>query len=132
MVCGMTMNEQAPATPRQALGRYGEDLAVRYLREELGWIILARNWRCAHGEIDILARDGADLVVVEVKTRRGTGFGEPVEGVDWRKLARLRRLAVAAAEERAGLPCPLRIDVVGVLRPPTGPAKVRHVRAVGS
>ena len=57
--------------------------------------VLDRNWRCEHGEIDLVALDGDCLVVCEVKTRRSTAFGEPVEAVTWRKAARLRRLAAA-------------------------------------
>ena len=60
-------------------------------------VVLDRNWRCAHGEIDIVARDGDCLVVCEVKTRRATAFGEPVEAVTRRKAARLRRLAARLA-----------------------------------
>ena len=63
-----------PATPCEprptiVLGRYGEDLAVRYLRER-GMEVLERNWRCEHGEVDVVARDGDCLVICEVKTRR--------------------------------------------------------------
>ncbi len=55
---------------KDALGRYGEDVAARHLVDD-GLVLLARNWRCAEGEIDIVARDGDVLVVCEVKTRRG-------------------------------------------------------------
>ena len=65
---------------KDALGRYGEDLAVRHL-ESLGMTVVARTWRCALGELDIVARDGARLVVCEVKTRRTDRFGAPVEAV---------------------------------------------------
>ena len=106
----------APVDARRALGRYGEELVARYLRD-LGWRIIARNWRCEYGEVDIVARDGSDLVVVEVKTRRGTGFGEAVDAVGWDKAVRLRRLALAAARELVPDHCGLRVDVVGVLRP---------------
>ena len=117
--------------PRKALGHYGEELVARYL-SGLGWGIIARNWRCEYGEVDIVARDGADLVVVEVKTRRGTGFGEAADAVGWDKALRLRRLALAASRELVDGPCGLRVDVVGVLRPPSGPAQVRHIRGIGS
>ena len=120
-----------PTDPRRRLGAYGEELAARYL-SELGWRIIARNWRCEHGEVDIVARDGGDLVVVEVKTRSGVRFGEPVDAVGWAKALRLRRLALAAARELEPERCGLRVDVIGVLRPPTGPAQVRHIRGLGS
>lgn len=117
--------------PRHALGAWGEGLTARYLLD-LGWEIVARNWRCEHGEVDLLARDGGVLVVVEVKTRSTAWFGDPLEQVTREKAARLRRLAVAAARAFGDARCPLRVDVVGVQWRPDGPARVRHVRAVGS
>ena len=67
------------------------------------WSILARNWRCRAGELDIVARDGAELVFVEVKTRSSLAFGSPAEAVDRAKAARIRRLALRwlAAERDA-------------------------------
>jgi putative endonuclease len=116
----------------RGLGSYGERMAARYLTER-GLDVLDQNWRCDLGEIDIVARDGGCLVVCEVKTRRSTTFGQPIEAVDHRKLARLRRLAAAwLAERRAvGSPVPgvagIRVDVVGVLRPRRGPCRIEHV-----
>lgn len=115
---------------RVAVGEYGERLAARMLADQ-GLTVLDRNWRCAAGELDIVARDGADLVFVEVKTRRGTGYGHPAEAVTPAKLARLRRLAgqwLAAHDERAD---GIRIDVVAVLLPRSGAAHLEHLRAVG-
>jgi putative endonuclease len=114
---------------KDAVGRYGEDVAARHLTE-LGYQLLQRNWRCDLGEIDIVARDGDCLVVCEVKTRRTTTFGHPVEAVTARKAARLRRLAARWLEETGLRPPHVRIDVVAVLRPLTGPAQVEHLRAV--
>lgn len=109
-------------------GRFGEQLAARILRDE-GFTILEQNWRCRHGEIDIVARDGEAIVVVEVKTRRGLGFGEPVEAVTFAKMLRLRRLAVAWLDEHPGTGArAIRVDVIGVLLRPGEPAAVRHVR----
>ena len=67
---------------------------MRYLRD-LGMEVLDRNWRCEHGEVDVVARDGDCVVFCEVKTRRSSGFGEPVEAVTFAKAMRLRRLAAA-------------------------------------
>ena len=114
---------------KDALGQYGERVAVRHL-VEAGLSILDRNWRCELGEIDIVARDGDTLVVCEVKTRSGLGFGSPLEGVTPRKAARLRRLAGRWLEESPVHPSDVRIDLVGVLRPRRGPAQVEHVRGV--
>jgi putative endonuclease len=116
---------------RQALGRYGEALAARYLTER-GLEVVDRNWRCAHGELDLVVRDGDCLVFCEVKTRRSVRFGAPVEAVTWTKAARLRRLAavwLASHEHRCAR---VRIDVIAILRAPQGPAQIRHLVGVGS
>jgi len=110
-----------------ALGRFGEQLAVQHL-EAAGLEVLDRNWRCAEGEIDIVAVDGETLVVCEVKTRSGTAFGDPAEAVVGAKAARLRRLALrwlAAHDLRWR---DLRFDVVTVLRRRDGDPVVRHLR----
>ena len=73
-------------------GRLGEDLAAAHLVGQ-GLVVLDRNWRCEIGELDIVARDGDDLVVCEVKTRSTRLFGDPLEAVTAVKAARLRRLA---------------------------------------
>jgi putative endonuclease len=115
--------------PKDALGRYGEDLAEGYLRSQ-GFTILERNWRCPTGEIDIVAREGATLVVCEVKTRRSTAFGSPLEAVGPRKLRRLRELGLHWLDEN-GVHAPrIRIDVIGILRPLTGAAVIDHLRGV--
>ncbi len=118
---------------RSAVGRYGEDVAVRHLTQS-GMEVLARNWRCDLGEIDVVARDGATVVVCEVKTRRGLDYGTPLEAVTARKMVRLRRLAarwvaewVAASGEH---PPDVRIDVVSVLVRRRGGAMVEHLRGV--
>jgi putative endonuclease len=103
-------------TDRQALGRYGEQLAVEHL-EAAGLEVLARNWRCREGEIDVVARDGTTVVFVEVKTRSGTGYGEPAEAVTLRKARRLHVLAARwLADCRPAGAHDLRFDVVSVVR----------------
>ena len=119
-----------PAT--RALGQYGEQLACRYLAAN-GFTILDRNWRCARGELDVVARDVDAIVVCEVKTRTTERFGAPFEAVTRRKLARLRRLAMLWLDaqhdlERAGLS--VRIDVVSILKPVDGRARITHLRGV--
>lgn len=116
---------------RRALGDYGERLASRYLTDQ-GLSILDRNWRCAHGEIDLVARDGECLVFCEVKTRRSVRFGDPVEAITAAKAARLRRLAAAWLRAHEVRPQRIRIDVVGIVRPAGGPAILRHLVGVGA
>lgn len=114
---------------KDALGRYGEDVAAAHLAAA-GIVVLERNWRCDAGEIDILGREGDVLVVCEVKTRRSDGYGSPLEAVTARKAARLRRLAARWLAERGVHPREVRFDVVGVLQPGRGAARVEHVRGV--
>lgn len=113
------------------LGRYGEQMAARYLREQ-GLEIVERNWRCELGEIDIVALDGRCLVVCEVKTRRSTAFGSPIGQVTAAKLARLRRLAAAWLRDHDAHVDDVRIDVIGVLRPRRGACELEHVVSVAS
>jgi putative endonuclease len=114
---------------RQQLGRDGEETAVDYLVSR-GMQVVARNWRCRYGEIDIIARDGTVLVFCEVKTRGGTGFGVPLAAITATKLARMRRLAALWLEESGGHRGPIRIDAVGLLRHPDGHFAIEHVRGV--
>ncbi|MBF4589457.1 YraN family protein [Curtobacterium sp. VKM Ac-1395] len=76
------------------LGARGEAIAADWL-ERHGYVIVDRNWRCARGELDIVARCADDLVFVEVKTRAGASTGHPLEAVTPQKLTRLRRLVPA-------------------------------------
>ncbi|MDY0268265.1 YraN family protein [Trichloromonas sp.] len=109
---------------RQNLGRWGEDLAARYL-ERCGWRILHRNLRTPVGEIDILARDGKTLVFVEVKTRRGLAFGTPQEAVGPAKRRQILRAAqwhLAAVAYRTTV----RFDVVAILAG-SGEPRIEHI-----
>ena len=111
------------------LGRRGEDEAAAYLTA-LGYRIVDRNWRCASGEIDIVALDGAQLVVVEVKTRRSRAYGDPLEAVDDAKLTRLCVLAGAWRRAHRGVRArSTPIDHLGVLLPRHEQALVDHLRA---
>jgi putative endonuclease len=117
---------------KDAIGRYGEQLAVAHL-EAAGLVVLERNWRCREGELDVVARDGAELVFVEVKTRSSLAFGAPAEAVDRVKAARIRQLALrwitAAREREPGLSwSSVRFDVVCVLRSRSGPPEVTRLR----
>jgi putative endonuclease len=116
--------------PRAAVGRYGEDVAVRHLAG-CGYDVVARNWRCRVGEIDVVAFDGPVVVVCEVKTRRSDRFGSPLEGVTPAKAARLRRLAVAYVGQHGLSGRPIRIDLIGVLLPRRGGPRLHHLRGVG-
>ena len=123
------METTAQAADRRGdeLGRRGEELAAEYL-VGTGLVLLSRNWRCRDGEVDVIATDGKRLVVCEVKTRSGTGYGEPSEGVTPAKAARIRRVAAAWLRTyRVGW-CEIRFDIVAVLCPPEGPVTVEHLQ----
>lgn len=112
---------------KDALGRYGEDLATEYL-ESLGLVVLDRNWRCDVGELDVVARDGQTLIVCEVKTRRSERFGAPVEAVSPRKMRRMRILAIRWLDEHEVHAPEIRFDVVGILQPVCGRPVLTHIR----
>lgn len=114
---------------RKRLGRRGEQVAARWLQRH-GLQVLERNWRCRAGEIDIIARDGTTLVVVEVKTRTSTRYGSPAAAVAGPKLARLRRLAgeyLRAHPQRAAA---IRVDVIAVLSRADGSLWLQHLKGV--
>lgn len=117
------------ASQKRSLGAYGERLAARHL-ERLGLVVLARNWRCDEGEIDLLLRDHDDLVVCEVKTRSGTAFGTPQEAVSDAKLARMERLAQRWLAETGLHPPRIRLDLVAIVVGRRGAATVEHVRGL--
>jgi len=88
---------------------------VRRLRS-IGYRIVARNFRAAGAEIDIIALDGETLVFIEVKTRLGSAAGRPEDSVHGLKQHRIRRAAEVFAR-RPGMDRPMRFDVVAVSRP---------------
>ena len=115
---------------KDVLGNAGEQAAVEYL-ESAGFRILDRNWRCAIGELDIVAVDRQVFVVCEVKTRSGTRYGTPLESVGRAKLRRLRRLAVAWLNAHGVRFDQVRVDIVGLVYEGTGGFTIEHIRGVG-
>jgi putative endonuclease len=100
--------------PRR-LGADGEDQVARWYVER-GFRVLARNWRCSEGELDLIAAAGDLIVICEVKTRSSLRFGSPFEAVGPAKQRRLRRLgAIWLASEAPFRPTRVRYDVAGVL-----------------
>ncbi len=101
------------SSPRQSLGRRGEQLAADRLAA-LGYQIIERNFRCPAGEIDLVARDQDTWVFVEVKTRRGARFGTPEDAITARKRAHLIASAQHYLQARDLRDVPWRIDAVAV------------------
>ena len=104
---------------RRALGRLGEDLAAKHL-QNLGYVLLERNYRCEYGEVDIVAQDRERLAFVEVRARRGNAFGTPEESVTPRKQQRLATVARNYLEEKGLSDVAWGIDVVAVEFSPAG------------
>lgn len=98
---------------RKKLGAWGEQMAAHHL-EAKGYEIVARNWRCRRGEIDLIAQAGALIVFVEVKTRRGRALGLPEEGLTPYKSRRLIELAQRYLIEQKLEDVEWRLDLVAV------------------
>lgn len=95
------------------LGRWGEDLAAAFL-EEKGYELIERDWKSGHHDLDIVAKDGSTLVIVEVKTRRNRLYGNPEEAIDYRK----RRSLLSAINHYTKshcLFCSLRFDIISIV-----------------
>ena len=112
--------DKAMKDPRRQLGDHGEDLAAAALKEQ-GYKILGRNYVTPLGEIDLIARQGKTLVIIEVKTRKSTRFGSPQEAVSLTKQKRLRRLAEYYVKDKRLAGAPVRFDVVAVSLAEAGP-----------
>lgn len=128
------MNKINNAAGPTRLGAWGEQAAAEYL-SGLGWRVVARNWRGDGGELDLVALEPVEGappvgVVVEVKCRRGTGFGDPLEAITRQKNSRLRRLAgqwwQAYSQPLSGL----RLDAVGIVKVPGIRPRITHVRGI--
>ena len=105
--------EARRADPRQTLGLAGEDAAcVELVRR--GYEIVARRYRTRAGEVDVVARDGATVVFVEVKTRASDAYGGGAAAVTWQKRQRLARVAVEFLARHGQSSAPCRFDVVVV------------------
>jgi uncharacterized protein (TIGR00252 family) len=109
-----------PLDPRRQLGDAGEDLAAAALKKQ-GYKILARNYICSLGEIDVIARQGKTYVFIEVKTRKSDRFGAPQEAVHQTKQRKLHLLADYYLKQKRLGEVPLRFDVVAIAFEEAGP-----------
>ena len=105
------------ADARRELGRRGEEAAAVFL-QKLGQRILARNWRCRFGEVDLITLDGEVVVFCEVKTRKSVRAGQPSEAITLkkqRKYSQLAALWLSQTDTGAGEGRPARFDAITVL-----------------
>ena len=115
---------------RAEIGALGEQLAVEHLAAQ-GLRVLARNWRCRYGELDVIAQESRTVVFVEVKTRTGDGFGGLAEAVTAQKVRRIRRLAGLWLAEQDSHWSGVRIDVIGVRIGRRREPEITHLKGVG-
>ena len=115
----MRKNKEFKDRRRIRTGKLGEELAVAYL-QRAGYRILAQNFRCLHGEVDIIAEDGDIIVFVEVKSRKSEMFGEPQEAVGLEKQKKLSRISLHYLQQKRLETCNARFDVVAVKLLPDG------------
>ena len=118
-------------TSRTVLGDWGEDAVGRFL-ENRGYQILDRKYRCRWGEIDLVARDGKDLVFVEVRTRRSKLYGTPQESITEAKVGRMvatcEDYLEKRVEESSRGETTWRIDLVSVYPSRGRPPRIEHLR----
>ena len=114
---------------KDVLGRRGEAVAAGWL-EDRGYTIVARNWRCAHGELDLIARRGRVTAFVEVKTRSSIEYGHPFEAITPEKAARVRRLAAEWCRAHGPVRGETRIDAIAVLDAWSAKPSVEHLPGV--
>jgi len=110
------------------IGKRGEDAAAAYL-ERIGMTVVERNWQTTRGELDIVALDGEELVLCEVKTRRTMAKGTPEEAVSLTKQRRIARMAEAYIAHAGIAPCRVRFDVISIRVLAQDRALLRHHRA---
>jgi putative endonuclease len=109
---------------KQRLGRWGEDAAARYLTER-GYKVIARNVRTEFGEIDLIAKQGDQLVFVEVKARSGSQFGQPEEAVTQTKQEHLVNAAESYLQTNPHAE-DWRVDVLAIRRNASGKLEIVH------
>ena len=99
----------------KSIGKQGEEIACKYL-EKLGWKILEKNYRYSRfSEIDIIAKDGNDIVFVEVKTRTSTINGHPFEAINYNKIQNIFKAGLAYLKSTKERHNKYRIDVISIL-----------------
>ena len=122
------MSEDRSDHVPHALGRWGEGHAARFL-EARGWTILARNYRFGRREVDLVVQRGELIVFVEVKTRSGGGYGEPLEAITHLKRREVEAVAGHFLRRHGLESSPIRFDALGIRirRGPRTIVEVEHV-----
>ncbi|MCL4641215.1 MULTISPECIES: YraN family protein [Olivibacter] len=110
----------------QITGSDGERAALQYLLHQ-GYYLVKQNWRYKHLEVDLIMKDGTQLVFVEVKTRSSSGFGLPYEAVNWQKQRKLSQAATIYIRQHhyAG---EIRFDIVSIFANKDKKYNIRHIK----
>lgn len=111
---------------RHKRGLAGEKRALRFL-ESSGWRVLAHRFRLGRLEIDLIVRKGTTVAFVEVKTRRGSAFGSPLEAVTWTKQREICKVAYGWMDRYGRPEDEYRFDVVGIHLLSGGRARIQHI-----
>ncbi|MBQ3643914.1 MAG: YraN family protein [Candidatus Riflebacteria bacterium] len=111
------------------LGRKGEEIALKYLTDK-GYELIARNYRFKRfGELDLIMKDGKYLVFVEVRTKKNTNFGTPLETVDYTKRRQISKMAqLYFVKEKIPEDTFSRFDVIGIVLPDNAEPKIEHIQ----
>ncbi len=112
---------------RQSLGAEGEQLAQAYL-SGLGLKVLAKNFRCRQGELDLVLADRGQIVFVEVRTKSSLSFGSGLESITAKKRTKLRQVAQHYLAANRLLDADVRFDIVAIYKLPSGKAQIEHVK----
>lgn len=112
---------------KRKTGNYGEDLACKFL-EQLGYLIVERNYIYSHGEIDIIARDNEELVFAEVKYRTNDEYGLPELSISKGKQKLVRRTAEAYLFEHGIKDQNCRIDLIAILHLKDEKPRINHIK----
>ena len=110
------------------LGKWGEDTAAAYL-EEKGYQIIERDWKSGHHDLDIVAKEGNSLVIVEVKTRRNRLFGDPEEAIDYKKRRNLQS-AINHYVKSHHFGSSVRFDIISIVGTIGSQPEIDHIKDV--
>ncbi|MBP1904204.1 putative endonuclease [Paenibacillus turicensis] len=112
---------------RRAVGTQAEEAAVQYLQEK-GYRIIARNWYCSTGELDIIAEDLSQLVIVEVRSKReGSIYGTAIEAITPSKIKQVRKTASYYLYKTGNSEATVRFDVIAITTNDDGASHIHHI-----
>lgn len=120
-------NENLKKDNRRAVGKQAEEVAVRYLQEQ-GYRIIAQNWYCTTGELDIIAEDLSQLVIVEVRSKReGSRYGTALEAITPSKVKQVRKTASYYLYKTGNSEATVRFDVIAITTNEDGASHINHI-----